>query len=82
MASCWLEVDYEESPYPQEQSPLWNSGYPTPVGYTYATFHYGDSYTYPNQLGTQAYNGFKWRLKCRNAEYVEETRLMYGKPIY
>lgn len=75
---------FNSAPYANEPSPLWNSGYPFAASYTYATFYYGDSNAYPNPIGlvTMPYNGYKWRLTCRNAEGVSETRVMYGKPQY
>ena len=68
---------YDVFPPPFSQTLLWDSGPNYPGSYPFGTFYPGNSNTAAPPLGP--YEGYKWRLACRNSEGTSKVSVMYGK---
>ncbi len=70
---------YDVFPPAFSQTLLWDSGPNFPTSYPFGTFYLGNSNTAPPPLGP--YEGYKWRLACRNSEGVNKVSVMYGNSL-
>lgn len=68
---------YDVFPPAFSQTLLWDSGPFFPTSYPFGTFYLGNPNTAAPPLGP--YDGYKWRLACRNWEGDSKVSVMYGQ---
>ncbi len=68
---------YDAFSPPFSQTTLWDSGPYFPTSYQFGIFYLGNPNTAAPPLGP--YEGYKWRLACRNWEGDYKVRVMYGR---